>query len=209
MSSSDINKNTPTENKKNKRVYFFVKRVCDVIGSLAILTISAPILLIAAVLIRIESKGPILFKQSRIGKDGEPFTIYKFRSMYIDAPIKPSNDFSDSKIYTTKVGAVLRKSSLDEFPQLVNVIKGDMSLIGPRPVLAIEGDLISLRRESGVEKISPGLTGWAQVNGRTKISNEEKAAYDLEYLQKQSLAFDIYILYKTIKLLLSGGEVRL
>lgn len=195
--------------KRNKALYFFFKRSADIIGSTIVLIGMSPILILIAILIKLESKGPVLFKQSRIGRNGEPFTIYKFRSMYIDAPIKPSNDFSDSKLHTTRVGIFLRKSSLDEIPQLFNVIKGDMSLIGPRPVLAIENDLISLRRESGVEQIHPGLTGWAQVNGRTEISNIEKAKFDFEYLEKQSIRFDMYILVKTVLLLLAGGKVKL
>lgn len=207
MSLNNTSKNVPQ--RKNKTLYFFLKRIGDIISSLIILAIMFPILVLIGVLIKIESKGPILFKQSRIGKNGEPFTIYKFRSMYMDAPIKPSNDFSDSKLHTTKIGAFLRKSSLDEIPQLFNVIKGDMSLIGPRPVLAIENDLISLRREYGVEQIHPGITGWAQVNGRTEISNIEKATFDCEYLNKQSIMFDMFILFKTVLLLLAGGKVKL
>lgn len=204
--------NTKSKNilpHKSKPFYSFIKRSGDIIGSIIVLIGMAPILLLIGILIKLESKGPILFKQSRIGRNGEPFTIYKFRSMYIDTPIKPSNDFSDSKLHTTRVGAFLRKSSLDEIPQLFNVIKGDMSLIGPRPVLAIENDLISLRRESGVEQMYPGLTGWAQVNGRTEISNVEKANFDFEYLQRQSLRFDLYILFKTALLILAGGKVKL
>ena len=208
-SMNDTNKDSKKcINSKKKKAYHVVKRICDIIGAIILLTLTAPILLIVAILIKLESKGPILFKQSRIGKDGEPFTIYKFRSMYIDAPIKASNDFTDSKIHTTKIGGFLRKSSLDEFPQLVNVIRGEMSIIGPRPVIAIENDLIMLRRESGAETLTPGLTGWAQVNGRTQISNLEKAEYDAEYYEKQSLFFDIYILYRTFLIFLAGGEVK-
>lgn len=193
---------------KRKKVYHFFKRIFDIIGAITLLTISSPVLLIAAVLIKLESEGPILFKQSRIGKNGEPFTIYKFRSMYIDAPIRPSCDFSEHKVHTTKVGSFLRKSSLDEFPQLFNVIKGDMSIIGPRPVIAIEDDLISLRRESGAETILPGLTGLAQVNGRTKISNAEKACFDKEYFDNQSFSLDIYILLRTLGIVLAGGKIK-
>lgn len=207
MSLNNRSKNISS--RKSKPLYYFLKRCGDIIGSVVVLTLLSPVLIIIGLLIKLESKGPILFKQSRIGRNGEPFTIYKFRSMYIDAPVKPSNDFSDSKLHTTRVGSFLRKSSLDEIPQLFNVIKGDMSLIGPRPVLAIENDLVSLRRASGAEQILPGLTGWAQVNGRTEISNIQKAEYDFEYLERQSLWFDLYILFKTILLLLAGGKVKL
>lgn len=194
---------------KNKTIYFFFKRLGDIIGSTIILIGIFPLLILIGILIKLESRGPILFKQFRIGRNGESFKIYKFRSMYIDAPIKPSNDFSDSRVHITRVGYFLRKSSLDEIPQLFNVIKGDMSLIGPRPVLAIENDLISLRKEYGVDQLHPGLTGWAQVNGRTEISNTTKAQFDLEYLKKQSFRFDIYILFKTIILILVGGKVKI
>lgn len=204
-SDTKINKKNAADNKK---VYHFFKRVFDIIGAILILVISSPILMVVAILIKLESKGPIFFKQSRIGKNGEPFTIYKFRSMYIDAPIRPSNDFSDHKIHTTKVGRFLRKSSLDEFPQLINVLKGEMSIIGPRPVIAIENDLISSRRESGAETILPGLTGLAQVNGRTEISNAEKACFDKEYFDNQSILLDLYILFRTMLICLSGGKVK-
>lgn len=182
----------------NRHIYHFSKRVFDITVSILLLIITIPVFFAISIAIKLESRGPVIFKQSRIGKHGKPFTIYKFRSMYVDAPTKPSCDFKEYKLHVTKVGNFLRRSSLDELPQLINIIKGEMSIIGPRPVIAVETDLILLRRESGAEILTPGLTGLAQVNGRTDISNFEKAEFDKKYLHNQSLLLDIQILYKTL-----------
>lgn len=192
---------------KNKQSYLTFKRCIDFTAALVLLIILSPLWLLISIIIILESKGPALFKQIRVGKSGKEFTIYKFRSMSVGSPIRTSSDFNDCQPHITKFGNILRKTSLDEIPQLLNVIKGDMSLIGPRPVIPIEQDLISLRNENGSSLLLPGLTGWAQVNGRTKIDNIKKASYDEEYFEKISLSFDFKILLKTLKLLLRGGEV--
>lgn len=191
----------------SKNLYLVIRRGLDTIIAIFLLLILSPLLISVSLLIKIESPGPILFKQKRIGKSGNQFTIYKFRSMHIDAPIKPSNDFKDSKQHITKLGNILRKTSIDELPQLINVIKGEMSLIGPRPVIPLESDLLFLRELYGVDNLPPGLTGWAQVNGRTHITNKEKAYYDKVYYEKISPIFDIYIIFRTIIHLISGGQV--
>lgn len=196
------------ENKlKEKRKYFIIKRFVDFTAALALLITLSPLWIFISIIIKLESKGPALFKQTRAGKGGSEFTIYKFRSMSIGSPVRTSSNFEDCQPHITRVGRILRKTSLDEIPQLLNVIKGDMSLIGPRPVIPIEQDLLLLRENNGSSLLLPGLTGWAQVNGRTQIDNCKKASYDAEYFEKASLIFDLKILLRTIKLLLKGGEV--
>lgn len=192
---------------KKKQLYLFFKRIFDFIIALALLIVLLPFWIMISILIKIETKGPALFKQSRVGKCGKEFTIYKFRSMGVNSPVRTSNNFEDCEAHITKVGKILRDTSLDEIPQLINVLKGEMSLIGPRPVLAIENDLLALRDSNGASLLLPGLTGWAQVNGRRHINNQNKAAYDEEYFKKVGLLFDLKILLETLKLLLRGGEV--
>ncbi len=191
---------------KSQKIYISIRRFIELIISIFLLVILSPVLITVAILIKVESPGPILFKQKRIGLRGNEFTIYKFRSMYLDTPIKAANNFKNSKTHTTKIGKIIRKTSVDELPQLINVIKGDMSLIGPRPVISIETELIDLRKAYGVENIPPGLTGLAQVNGRTKLTDKEKADFDRTYLTKVSPIYDIYILCKTVIHLLFGGK---
>lgn len=196
------------ENKlKSKKSYFIIKRCIDFSAALVLLILLSPLWLLISIIIKLESNGPALFKQTRSGKGGKEFTIYKFRTMSVGSPVRTSSDFEDCRPHITTVGNILRKTSLDEIPQLLNVIKGDMSLIGPRPVIPMEQDLLLLRKENGSSLLLPGLTGWAQVNGRTKIDNIKKASYDAEYFEKVSLLFDFKILIETLKLLLRGGEV--
>ncbi|MEG1131955.1 MAG: sugar transferase [Romboutsia sp.] len=182
-------------NKKNG--YTMIKRLIDILMSLLGIIILSPIFLITSILIKLESKGPIIFKQLRAGKDSEPFYIYKFRSMRIDAPNKSTNDFKDAEIFITKVGKFTRKTSIDELPQLFNILKGDMSIVGPRPVILKEKALIQLRQEYSVDSLLPGITGWAQINGRDNLGDEEKVKYDYEYLTRKSLRLDIYIILMT------------
>lgn len=174
------------------------KRVVDVfVASIAIL-ILAPILLISAILIKLTSKGPILFRQERYGKNKNPFTVYKFRSMSTEAPSNiRTNDFTDSSNYITPIGAVIRKLSIDELPQLFNVIKGDMSIIGPRPVILTETNLISLRDKYGANSIKPGITGWAQVNGRDELNDNDKARLDGYYADNMTPILDVKCLLLT------------
>ena len=155
--------------------------------------------MIISVVIKLESKGPVIFKQKRIGRYKKNFTIYKFRTMRNDAPKDmPTHMLKNAKGCITKVGNILRKTSLDELPQLVNILKGDMSIVGPRPALWNQDDLIKERDKYNANDIRPGLTGWAQINGRDELEIQTKAKFDGEYIQKISLMFDIKIFFKTI-----------
>jgi len=180
-------------------VYRCIKYTMDFIISLIGLIVLLPLLIIISLLIKISSKGPILFKQKRVGKNKNIFTIYKFRTMRIDTPKDtPTHMLKDPDKYITKIGKFLRKTSLDELPQIINIFKGEMSIVGPRPALWNQDDLIAEREKYGVNKLRPGLTGWAQINGRDELEIPIKAALDGEYVKKQSLFFDIKIFFKTI-----------
>ena len=182
-----------------KKPYLVIKRIIDVMFSILGLIILIPVFLIVSIAIKIESKGPIIFKQKRIGKGKKYFTIYKFRTMRSDTPKDmPTHMLKNANGCITKVGNILRKTSLDELPQLVNILKGDMSIIGPRPALWNQDDLVEERDKYHANDIRPGLTGWAQVNGRDELEIPVKAKYDGEYTEKVSLWFDIKIFFKTI-----------
>ena len=184
---------------KNKKIYATVKRIIDIVFSILGLIILAPVFLIISVVIKLESKGPVIFKQKRIGRYKKNFTIYKFRTMRNDAPKDmPTHMLKNANGCITKVGNILRKTSLDELPQLVNILKGDMSIVGPRPALWNQDDLIKERDKYNANDIRPGLTGWAQINGRDELEIQTKAKFDGEYIQKISLMFDIKIFFKTI-----------
>jgi O-antigen biosynthesis protein WbqP len=160
-----------------------------------------PLSVIIAALIKFESKGPILFRQKRVGKNAKVFTIYKFRSMYTNAPKLPPNKFKDVNMFITKSGAILRKTSLDELPQVLKVLKGDMSIVGPRPGAAQnEDELIVERKKHNVFQVRPGITGWAQVNGRDELAAnvQRKVAYDSEYVSNISFLMDLRCLYRTV-----------
>ena len=183
------------------------KRIEDVSIALAALVIlGLPMLLVAAA-IRLTSKGPALFRQKRFGKDKQLFTVYKFRTMYTKAPKNmPTNSFTNADSYITPLGGVLRKLSIDELPQLLNVIKGEMSIVGPRPVIKTEKKLINLRQKYHANSVKPGITGWAQVNGRDDLDDQRKAEMDGEYVQQLSFLTDVKIMIKTIGavLMMSG-----
>lgn len=183
------------------------KRIEDVSIALAALVIlGLPMLLVAAA-IRLTSKGPALFRQKRFGKDKQLFTVYKFRTMSTKAPKNmPTNSFTNADSYITPLGGVLRKLSIDELPQLLNVIKGEMSIVGPRPVIKTEKKLISLRQKYHANSVKPGITGWAQVNGRDDLDDQRKAEMDGEYVQRLSFLTDIKIMIKTVGavLMMSG-----
>lgn len=147
--------------------------------------------------VRLSSKGPALYWSDRIGRNNCIFSMPKFRSMRTDTPAVATHLLADPQTYLTPIGSFLRKSSLDELPQLWSILKGDMSFVGPRPALYNQDDLIALRTEAGVHRLQPGLTGWAQVNGRDDIPIPEKVKLDVEYMQRQSFWFDIYILWIT------------
>lgn len=177
----------------------YIKRFLDIVISLAALIVLSPVLLIVAVLIKLDSPGPVLFAQKRFGKERTFFQIYKFRSMRTDTPKDvPTDALKGANSFITPLGNVLRKTSLDELPQLWNILRGDMSLIGPRPALWNQEDLMALRDQHGASLIRPGLSGWAQVNGRDAIELEQKAKYDGEYAQNVSFLFDLKCLWLTV-----------
>jgi O-antigen biosynthesis protein WbqP len=174
-----------------------MKRVFDSFFSLILIIPISAIIVIVGIMIKISSKGSILYWSDRIGKDNEIFEMPKFRSMRIDTPAVATHLLDNPDSYLSPIGGFLRRSSLDELPQLYSVLKGDMSFVGPRPALFNQDDLIALRREKGLDKLLPGITGWAQVNGRDKLSIPDKVALDIEYMQRQSFWFDMKILWMT------------
>ena len=160
-------------------MYGFLKRFFDIVLSLVAIIVFSWLLIIIAVAIVVEDKGNILFKQKRIGKNKKEFYIYKFRTMKVSTPKDvPTHLLDNPESYITKIGGFLRKTSLDELPQLFNILKGDMSIVGPRPALWNQFDLIALRDENGSNSVRPGLTGWAQVNGRDELPIDVKAGFD-------------------------------
>lgn len=177
---------------------YFWKRVVDFLAALISLLILIIPMVIVSVLIKLDSKGPVFFRQERYGLNSKPFMMYKFRSMEAGAPIKANHDFDDIQSHITKFGMFIRKTSIDELPQLWNVLKGDMSVIGPRALASTDQLVLDLRKQNGADHVRPGITGWAQVNGRNMISDEEKAAYDQSYARKICLKFDIKIFILTI-----------
>lgn len=179
--------------------YLKFKRFYDFVLAFLGLLLLSPIYLIIIISIKIESKGPILFKQKRVGKNKVLFNIYKFRTMRIDTPANtPTHMLENPDQWITKVGKFLRKTSLDEIPQLINIVKGNMSFVGPRPALWNQYDLIEERDKYGIHKLLPGITGWAQVNGRDKLLITDKAKLDGEYLKHLNLWTDIKLVIKTI-----------
>ena len=177
--------------------------------ALVSLIILSPLFLIVSLLIKIESKGPVFFKQERIGKGNINFMIYKFRSMRTDTPDVATHLLDNPDIFITKVGKFLRKTSLDELPQLINIVKGEMLFVGPRPALYNQYDLRDLRTEKGVHVLYPGVTGLAQVNGRDELEIPEKVEFDRKYVEKRSIFMDIKIVFMTfIKVFKSEGVVE-
>ncbi|MCY9692567.1 sugar transferase [Paenibacillus alginolyticus] len=185
-----------------------MKRLFDIVFSFIALIILIPICLVIAAAIFLENGGPLVFKQKRMGVNNQLFTIYKFRTMRKDTPNVPTHLLSDPDKYITKIGKLLRKTSLDELPQVLNIIKGDMSLVGPRPALYNQTELIQMRQENGIDKVRPGLTGWAQINGRDDITDALKVRYDLEYVQKCSMRFDIEIIVKTVLAVIKAKNIK-
>jgi len=183
-----------------------MKRLFDLILSVVAIVILLLPIIIVAFLVRLTSKGPALYWSDRVGVNNVIFKMPKFRSMNIDTPAMATHLLPEPKSVLMPVGDFLRKSSLDELPQLWSIFKGDMSFVGPRPALFNQDDLIALRTESGVEKIVPGLTGWAQVNGRDELPIPQKVELDVEYLNRQSFRFDLYIIWLTfIKVIRKDG----
>ena len=174
-----------------------MKFFCNLLfGIVALVLLLIPMLLIASS-IRLTSRGPALYWSDRVGKNNKIFKMPKFRSMLTDAPAVATHLLDNPGAYLSPIGGFLRSTSLDELPQLFSVLRGDMSFVGPRPALYNQDDLISLRTEKGVDKLLPGITGWAQVNGRDELSIPNKVVLDVEYLNRQSFWFDIKILWMT------------
>ena len=183
-----------------------MKRLFDFILALIASAILLVPIVLVAIAVRLTSKGSALYWSDRVGKDNHIFKMPKFRSMKVDTPAIATHLLQDPKSVLTPIGDFLRKSSLDELPQLWCIFKGDMSFVGPRPALFNQDDLIALRTEKGVHQLVPGLTGWAQVNGRDELPIPKKVDLDVEYIHKQSFFFDIYILWLTfIKVIRKDG----
>ena len=176
----------------------FMKRIFDLTMALVLMLILAPLLLLVVLAIRLTSVGPVLFRTRRVGKNSRLFTMYKFSSMKADTPQVATHLLKKPDQFLTPVGGILRRTSLDELPQLINVLRGDMSLVGPRPALFNQDDLISLRTARGVNELTPGITGWAQVNGRDSLPIAEKVKLDEWYLKNRSFWLDLKVVGMTV-----------
>jgi len=185
-----------------------MKRFSDILFGLILFSILSPLLLLIILVIKVNFKDPALFSQKRIGRNNKEFVLYKFRTMRTEAPNVATHLLKDPQSYITSFGTFLRKSSLDELPQLLNIIKGDMTFIGPRPALYNQHDLIKLRTRCGVHSLRPGVSGWAQVNGRDCLGISEKVDYDFYYLEHHNLIFDIKILFFTFLTVFKADGVR-
>jgi O-antigen biosynthesis protein WbqP len=191
-------------------MYTHLKRILDFLLALMALALLSPLFLVLAVVIRATSPGPVFFRQKRVGLGKSHFMIYKFRTMRTDAPKdQPTHLLKDPAAYITPVGRFLRRSSLDELPQLLNIIKGEMAVVGPRPALWNQFDLIAERDKYGANDVRPGLTGWAQINGRDELPIDVKARLDGEYVRRMSFGFDVRCVLGTVlKVLRSDGVVE-
>lgn len=184
-----------------------MKRLFDFCLSFVVLiALSIPIIIVALA-VRLTSAGPIIYWSERVGRSNRIFKMPKFRSMKVETPALATHLLNKPELYLTPIGSILRRSSLDELPQLWSILKGDMSFVGPRPALFNQYDLIELRTKRNVHFLLPGLTGWAQVNGRDSLTVVEKVQLDVQYLQKQSLFFDIWILWLTFIKVVSRDQV--
>lgn len=183
-----------------------MKRITDLLLSVVLLMMLSPLFFIIGLLIKLTSTGPILYWSDRVGKNNVIFQMPKFRTMLIGTPAVATHLLSDPGKFLTPVGSFLRKSSLDELPQLWSIIKGDMSFVGPRPALFNQNDLIDLRMQYGIDRLLPGLTGWAQINGRDELPIPEKVKLDVEYMNRQSFFMDLSIMFRTfVKVLNKDG----
>ena len=197
------------ERNKNRRFYHLVKRMIDVVLSLFGLVLISPFVVIIAILIKIDSKGPVFFKHHRIGKNGKPFSMYKFRTMK-DGAEAMINDFTPEQLEEwsenfklkddpriTRIGKFLRKTSLDELPQLINILRGDMSIVGPRPIIEVELEEYGIDKDEFLS-IRPGLTGWWASNGRSEISYPERCSYELYYVRNESFWLDVKVMFLSV-----------
>lgn len=189
-------------------MYLKFKRLIDIILSLLGLIILSPLFLVLIIAIKLDSKGPVLFKQKRVGIHKSHFNILKFRTMRIDTPSDmPTHLLENPDQWITKVGKFMRKTSLDELPQIINILKGEMSIIGPRPALWNQYDLIAERDKYGANDVPAGLTGWAQINGRDTIEIEDKARFDGEYVEKMGIKMDVKCFFGTVVSVLKRSGV--
>ena len=174
-----------------------IKRLCDLVLASAMIVLLAPVFAIVALMVKLTSAGPVIYWSDRVGKGNVIFRMPKFRTMLVDAPAVATHLLGDPARYLTPIGSFLRKSSLDELPQLWSIISGDMSFVGPRPALFNQYDLIELRTQRGVDSLLPGLTGWAQINGRDELPIPDKVRLDEEYLRNRSFTVDLKIMLLT------------
>jgi O-antigen biosynthesis protein WbqP len=191
-----------------KMSYSIAKRTFDlIVAGVVALIFAIPVIFIAAA-VKLTSRGPVFYWSDRVGRGNRIFSMPKFRSMRTDTPAVATHLLGDAKSYLTPIGSFLRRSSLDELPQLWSILRGDMSLVGPRPALFNQQDLIELRTACGVETLVPGLTGWAQINGRDELPIPAKVKLDQEYLQRRSIVFDFRILVQTALKVVRGDGVN-
>lgn len=184
-----------------------MKRFFDLILVFCVMSLMFVPIAVVAVLVKLTSAGPVLYWSDRVGRDNRIFRMPKFRSMQVDTPAVATHLLQNPDVYLTPIGSFLRKSSLDELPQLWSILVGDMSFVGPRPALFNQEDLIALRTECGIHRLTPGLTGWAQVNGRDELPIPDKVRLDLEYLNRISVWFDVRILWLTATKVLARDGV--
>lgn len=190
------------------KLYYYIKRAIDFIFSSVGIIVLSPIFIVIAIIIKLDSKGSVLFKQKRITKHKKEFYILKFRTMRTDTPSDmPTHLLQNPDTFITKSGKFLRKTSLDELPQIINILKGEMSIIGPRPALWNQYDLITERDKYGANDIPAGLTGWAQINGRDTVEIEDKARFDGEYVEKMGIRMDVKCFFGTISSVLKRSDV--
>jgi O-antigen biosynthesis protein WbqP len=186
-----------------------LKRSFDIFLTTLLCLVISPLLLLVWLMVRVTSFGSGLYWSDRVGRNNKIFKMPKFRSMQIGTPAVATHLLPDPKSFLTPIGSFLRKSSLDELPQLWSILVGDMSFVGPRPALYNQADLIALRAAHGVDVLTPGLTGWAQVNGRDELPIQQKVAFDVQYLQRQSIWFDMYIIWLTfVKVIRRDGVMH-
>jgi O-antigen biosynthesis protein WbqP len=185
-------------------VYRVTKRIFDILFSIISIILFIPFWIIIPILVKIDSPGSVIFKQKRIGINSRYFTIYKFRTMKKGTPDIPTDELKNQSNLNTRIGTILRRSSIDEIPQLINILKGDMSFVGPRPALYNQKLLIKLRKERGVDKVRPGVTGLAQISGRDELSIPDKVMHDELYIKDASILLDIKIFLVTVKSILTG-----
>ena len=186
-----------------------MKRIFDLLVALGLIVTFAPLFLLVVLAVRLTSNGPVLFRTQRVGKGNKLFTMYKLRTMQLDTPQVATHLLKEPDQFLTPIGKLLRRTSLDELPQLINVLSGEMSLVGPRPALFNQDDLIALRTAGGVDQLTPGVTGWAQVNGRDELPIPEKVNLDEWYMRNRSFWLDLKILGMTVfKVMRKEGVVH-